>query len=291
MHRRQLITAFTAGCASVGWSRCIEPRWFERSVTRVTIPRAGAIRILHASDIHMSDGLGARELGPALKWGLAAEPDLIRMTGDFVSSTDGFDESGLYRMLRRAADTAPCYAVLGNHDGGDWLVRYGGSPSTKLIRDLLTSAGVGLLHNRSAIQSGLTLVGVGDLWSGEFDSDRAFASLPPDAPTVVLCHNPDGKDAIASRPWDLMLSGHTHGGQCRIPGLTPAWAPVSDKRFIAGLYRWRDRQIFITRGLGSPTHVRAFCRPEISILDLTPQRGSMPTAGISFDAARRFNSL
>jgi predicted MPP superfamily phosphohydrolase len=68
--------------------------------------------------------------------------------------------------------------------------------------------------------------------------------------------------------WDIMLSGHTHGGQARIPGINPSWTPVQDKRFLAGLYSWEGRYLFITRGLGSPRHVRAFCRPEVSILEL-----------------------
>ena len=105
-------------------------------------------------------------------------------------------------------------------------------------------------------------------WSKEFDPARAFAHTDPTAPTLFLCHNPDAKYAVRAHPWNLMLSGHTHGGQARIPGLTPLWTPVWDKRFVAGLYTWDNRQLFITRGLGSPKHVRAFCRPEVSILDL-----------------------
>ena len=113
-------------------------------------------------------------------------------------------------------------------------------------------------------------MGLRDLWSGAFDADCAFETVDGSSPTVVLCHNPDGKKYFRERQWDLMLSGHTHGGQARIPGITPQWAPVSDKRFIAGLYAWENRHLFITRGLGSPKHVRAFCRPEVSIIDLEP---------------------
>jgi hypothetical protein len=65
-----------------------------------------------------------------------------------------------------------------------------------------------------------------------------------------------------------MLSGHTHGGQARVPVISRLWTPVHDKRYIAGLYTWDRRRLFITRGLGSPKHVRAFCRPEVSILEV-----------------------
>ena len=216
----------------------------------------------------MSDGLTAPELERGLELGVSQDPDLICFTGDYVSATRGFDRAGLERLLRRAARTAPTYAVLGNHDGGQWLGRNGGSSSGRTLTGILQSAGIRVLHNRSAAVDDLTLVGVADYWSGEFDARRAFAGIRPSAATVVLCHNPDAKQEIADRQWDLMLSGHTHGGQARIPGINPAWMPVADKRFVSGLYEWNQRQLFITRGLGSPKHVRAFCRPEISILEL-----------------------
>jgi len=203
-----------------------------------------------------------------LKKGLSQRPDLICFTGDFVSTNIGFDRNGLVRLLRRAADTDPTYAVLGNHDGGKWLGSRGGTASTQPLAEIVRSAGIRLLHNESVPFGGLTLVGVGDYWSGEFDPALAFSGANPGMPRVVLCHNPDAKRELRQWPWDLMLSGHTHGGQICVPGVNPVWTPVWDKRFVAGLYKWDRRQLFITRGLGSPKHVRAFCRPEISMLEL-----------------------
>jgi uncharacterized protein len=268
VNRRTLFSALAPACLAASYFRFVEPRWFEVTRTRVSIPGVRPQRILHVSDIHISDGMGARDLEPGLRAGLAARPDLICLTGDFVSHTSGFDLDGLERLLRMAADTAPSYAVLGNHDGGAWIARFGGDRSTQMMRDLVTSTGVRMLHNQSAMEGNLTLVGVGDYWSNELDPERAFAGVNPSAPTVVLCHNPDGKKLLERQSWNLMLSGHTHGGQARIPGFCPPWAPVRDRRFLAGLYNWQGRQLFITRGLGSPKHVRAFCRPEVSVLDL-----------------------
>jgi predicted MPP superfamily phosphohydrolase len=216
----------------------------------------------------MSDGMTAADLSTGLEAGLAQRPDFICFTGDFVTTTTGFDREGLVRLLRRAADTAPSYAVLGNHDGGLWLGGRHGNSSTRLMADLVSSTGVRLLHNQSVVEQGIVLAGVGDLWSGEFDPKRVFAEAKPGLPTIVLCHNPDGKVALRAWPWQLMLSGHTHGGQARVPVVSRLWTPVYDKRYIAGLYTWRDRRLFITRGLGSPKHVRAFCRPEVSMLEL-----------------------
>jgi predicted MPP superfamily phosphohydrolase len=223
-------------------------------------------KLLHISDIHVSDGMAAEDLETGILAGLAEKPDLICLTGDFVSHLGAFDAAGLVRMLRRTADAAPTFAVLGNHDGGLWLSQFGAESSTTRIKDLVQSSGVHLLDNQHATAAGLHLVGVGDLWSGEFAPERAFSNATPAKPTIVLCHNPDGKDALTHRPWHLMLSGHTHGGQGRLPGLTPLWTPVRDKSMISGLHSWQGRHVFITRGLGSPRHVRAFCRPEVSVL-------------------------
>ena len=269
MNRRSfLIAAAGAGGASLGWFRYVEPSWFELTRTRVSLAGVKPKRILHISDIHISDGMEADDLEIGLAAGLSQRPDLICFTGDFVSTTSGFDGTGLGRMLRRAADTAPAYAVLGNHDGGAWLARHGGSNSTDRLSELIRSTGVRLLHNAVAVEKDLTLIGVGDFWSGEFQPRHAFEKASASAATLVLCHNPDAKQSLSHLHWDLMLCGHTHGGQARIPGIIPPWAPVSDKRFIAGLYQWERRQIFITRGLGSPKHVRAFCRPEVSLLEI-----------------------
>jgi len=216
----------------------------------------------------MSDGMNAAELQKGFQAGLSRKPDFVCLTGDFVSATHGFDRQGLFGLLRSATATAPTHAVLGNHDGGHWLARWGGTRSTQSMRDLIESAGVHLLHNQCAVVEDLTLVGVADYWSGEFAPERAFARAPHGGATLLLCHNPDAKKDLGRFPWDLMLSGHTHGGQVCVPGITPTWAPVTDKRFIAGLYGWEGRQLFITRGVGSPRHVRAFCRPEVSLLEI-----------------------
>lgn len=270
MYRRSFLSLAAPAIAIPAWFRFGEPHWFELTRTTVALPVQKPLRLLHVSDFHTSDGMTAEDLEAGLVLGLRERPDLICLTGDFVSITKGFDRAGLLRLLRRAADTAPAFAVLGNHDGGAWLARYGGSASHRNIGDLVQSAGVRLLHNESAMHGELTLAGIGDLWSGHVQPRRAFAGAHRPAATILLAHNPDSKDMMFEYPWHLMLSGHTHGGQARLPGWTPPWAPVADKRFLAGLYRWEDRQIFVTRGIGSPKHVRAFCRPEVSLLNIVP---------------------
>ncbi len=116
----------------------------------------------------------------------------------------------------------------------------------------------------------MQFVGIGDTWADHLDPAVAFRSASARTPTVLLCHNPDSKKDVADHPWTLMLSGHTHGGQLRVPflGMTP-FAPVHDKRFVEGLHPWHDRWIHVTKGVGTVYGLRINCPPEVSFLTLT----------------------
>ena len=99
----------------------------------------------------------------------------------------------------------------------------------------------------------------------------AFAGIQhAGLPTVVLSHNPDTKDDLGAYPWHLMLSGHTHGGQVIVPLYGPPIIPVRDRRYLAGLKPWGQRQIHVSRGVGNIMGVRFGCRPEVAVLDLRP---------------------
>src|SRR5215471_11644690 len=156
MHRRALLLSLLPASAAA-WNRFhdIEPTWFQLTRTRIPFPIPRPKKLLHISDLHVSDGMTAADLSLGLDAGLAQHPDLICFTGDFVTTTSGFDRDGLRNLLRRAAATAPTYAVLGNHDGGQWLRRWREDYSTKLIADLVSESGVHLLQNRSVIEQGI----------------------------------------------------------------------------------------------------------------------------------------
>jgi predicted MPP superfamily phosphohydrolase len=98
--------------------------------------------------------------------------------------------------------------------------------------------------------------------------DAAFANVGPKGSIlrILLNHNPDAKDLVRSFEWDLMLCGHTHGGQVRLPLIGAPFAPVQDKRYLHGLYAWDKRWLHITSGVGNLHGLRFNCRPEISLL-------------------------
>jgi predicted MPP superfamily phosphohydrolase len=223
------------------------------------------------SDLHASFSVPMSIIEHAITVGLALNPDLICVTGDFITRGGEFEAKEYTAVLKRLSAAAPTFAVLGNHDGGAWTEVYEGRSSHQDVDRLLEDSGIELLHNRSKAltvrDSVLSLVGTGDLWNEELDPHRAFAEVGAD-PVVLLSHNPDGKDLVANYPWQLMLSGHTHGGQVVVPFIGPRYAPVKDKRYVEGLKPWGARQIQVSRGVGNIAGVRFCCRPEITLLEL-----------------------
>lgn len=255
-----------------------EPRRFDVTRTRIALAGlAGEVKALHLADLHSSSTVPTPLLEQAVRAGLREAPDVVFLTGDYISTLRAFDEAGLRRIFRRLADAAPVYAVMGNHDASGSLRRDPWANSYAM-RSILRASGVRVLLNESATltvrDATLGLVGTGDLWTrAEFDPEAAFQEAPEGLPTLLLAHNPDSKEPTEAYRWDLMLSGHTHGGQVVLPMVHPYWLPVRDQRFIAGLYEWNGRQIYITRGVGSPSGIRFRCRPEVSILQLVPAEG------------------
>ena len=277
MTRRKLLGTFLGtAAAAVPYPCLVEPRWLEQTNRKARISRvrpAGPVRILHLADLHASLFVPMSTIAHAVTEGIAERPDLICLTGDFITRGGGFDFREYVQALRPLSRAAPTYAVLGNHDGGPWAAKHFGFADHRMVERLLEESGIQLLHNRAVrvetAHQTVTLVGVGDLWTREVDARRAWAGVDPRYPSVLLAHNPDTKDVLRRAPWDLMLSGHTHGGQVRIPFEGAPFAPVKDKRYVSGLKPWGSRLVYVTRGVGNLGSVRLGCRPEVSMLTLS----------------------
>ena len=266
------MTAMGAGYA---YMRLWESGWLEvnRHEIKLDPPRRlkSPIKILHLSDLHASKVVSLAYLRRALKMGLDLQPDLICVTGDFI--TWKYKRYGEYtEVLSQLSSAAPTFACLGNHDGGSWAegeMKLGNSDSAE-VRELLNASKIQLLHNEhtTATINGneINLVGVGDLWNHECDPETAFDQIDNTRPTLLLSHNPDTKDQLAAFPWQLMLSGHTHGGQLYLPGLGAPLAPVKNKKFVRGLHHIHDRWLHISKGVGNLHGVRLNCRPEVALL-------------------------
>jgi predicted MPP superfamily phosphohydrolase len=268
------------GAAAAGglYMRLAEPRWLRVARHHVRIPASSApaappLRLVHLSDLHASAVVPLPFIAEAVALAAAQQPDLIAITGDFVTDHHGVP-AGYEQVLARLSAAAPTFACLGNHDGGVWGPHQRTNPTIEPMLALLRRADIRCLVNEGCdlIVRGRTLqlIGLGDLWSAMCSPAQAFGRTPPrdGATRLVLNHNPDAKDLLRGHDWDLMLCGHTHGGQLRLPFFGTPFAPVNDKRYVEGLHRWENRWLHITRGVGNLHGVRFNCRPEISVIDL-----------------------
>jgi uncharacterized protein len=271
---KQLLMAGAGAAAVAGaYTWLVEPHWVE--FVRRRLPVRGLPRdlegrtLVQLSDIHIGPRVDDRFLTRTFEQVDACRPDLVVVTGDFVS----YSTAEHLDQLRRVVEHVPqgrlgTLAVLGNHDyGRKWSELAVGDA----VATIVERAGVTVLRNESRIVSGLQVVGVDDFWSPRFDVTRALADRDRDAATVVLCHNPDGADVPG---WDdyegWILSGHTHGGQCKAPFLPPPLLPVKNRRYTAGEFALAGgRRLYINRGLGHLLKVRFNVRPEVTLFHLT----------------------
>lgn len=249
LSRRRLLLG--TGALAALYPLHLEPHWLEVTRTRIRLPKlTRPMRLLHLTDLHYGFRVPLSLIDAAIDLGLAESPDVICLTGDYVTTNYTDNPWPLTGPLSRLARAAPTYAVLGNHDSAP-------------VPEVVTGAGIRLLRNEAVHTSGgLTLMGVN--WEA-----KAPAAIPAQGVRILLAHTPDAKDQLPELSWDLLLAGHTHGGQVVIPFL-PRVVGVQDKRFIAGRYDWNNRQLFISRGVGSLFGIRFGCRPEVSLLELVP---------------------
>jgi predicted MPP superfamily phosphohydrolase len=193
------------------------------------------------------------------------------VTGDILDHGGGpapLDDA--VALLARLESKDPALAVLGNHDTGCFAAGDAADErAASRMRGALAEAGVALLSNEARVieQEGarLAVAGYGDLWSGLFRGGEARA--PDGACTVALSHNPDTAPELARRGCNLVLSGHTHGGQVTLPLFGPPYVPVRTP-YVHGPYRVGPAKLYVNAGLGCSRRIRFGARPELTLLTL-----------------------
>lgn len=228
-------------------------------------------RIAQLSDIHYGPFMGAPDVERALSLIEPFHPDLLVATGDFVSHPFGH-RNGLAGA--RNADpcaevltrwkSCPIVAILGNHD--HWN-------GAEIVSGAIRNYGIKLLRNASLpIErdgARLWIAGVDDVLTGVADLDRTLAVVPRSEATILLAHEPDYADYVATFPVDLQISGHSHGGQVQIPGIGPIILPQLARKYPVGLNHVGNLQVYTNCGLGVITPpVRLFCPPEVTLITL-----------------------
>jgi len=260
---------------AVGCTRLVEPWWIDFSHVHIPVrglPRAfDGLRIAHLTDLHC----GAVSLAEIEQWvdkTNLLRPDLVALTGDYVTGGPAAPIEEVATRLGQLRAPLGVVACLGNHDYGDAYPRdlSAWDLTGFLARAALERHGIEVLVNsftrRARDGQTLCLAGASDLWSADFDHD--FLAETPSRPLVVLAHNPDTLYSLHYPNFDVMLSGHTHGGRATLPMLGPPRLPIRHRFLVEGLYQFQHAHIYVSRGLGYLTPARFRSRPELGIVEL-----------------------
>ncbi len=265
-----------------GYAILVEPYWL--LVRRRVIHVSGwpssldGLTILHLSDLHI--GRGPSRVEGFLQRTADIPADVVVITGDFLAGGSGLERC--CRALQPLTERRDVYGILGNHEHSSYPWRFPtrgrfkarSRLDTASIVSALETAGVRLLINRHAsveVRSGrVVLVGMDDMFHFADDLDAAFAGVASGEGVVLLCHSPDVLAEAGRRGLPVVLSGHTHGGQVRIPGIgvatTATWDPMER---AAGLIRRGGTTMHVSPGLGTTfLPIRFFVRPEATVLEI-----------------------
>jgi uncharacterized protein len=242
-----------------------------RSITLSGLPDAfGGLKIVQISDFHFEEYTEAFFLKEIVRRVNALNPDVVLLTGDFVSEGP-FGRRFAIRMGYQCAELLSkiqCpirYSILGNHDAG---------VSAHAVTDALLTHGIPVLANRSvALERGnqrLWFAGIKDALKQRPDLDAALPAGRGNEPVILLAHEPDFADYALGHKIGLILSGHTHGGQICLPFLPPLLLPEMGRQYVHGLFRFDEGlQLNVNRGIGAvflPFRFR--CPPEITVITL-----------------------
>lgn len=254
-----------AGAGLLIWGALVEVHKLRVERRRLRLARWPAelngLRVGFLSDFHICDASTIALTQRALKSLLDHEPDLVLLGGDFVHrwTPDSLDQ--LEAALEALGGSGGrVFAVPGNRD------YLGGFP--ELLEPLFQKLGIKLLRNDVAEFNGVQIVGVDSANAYQADPIGSLELADAERPTIVLWHEPDLVEWIPAGA-DLMLSGHSHGGQFTTPW---GWAPVTSKngaKYLRGFFPDAPTPLYVTRGLGTTgPPSRLFCTPEVTILDL-----------------------
>lgn len=300
--KKQLWDLFCLGSIVGIWPRFIEPKLLTIKKLDVKIQALKRpLKISLFSDLHISDETSDAFLQKLQKAALKFEPDLIFCLGDFLCE-GSLHVQKLTSFLNSFPSHIPTFCVLGNHDfektvsvnsQGDYCVSPPRStfykaferltkniqltgrftpdvekiPPHQELLELLENSPFRLLDNKSSqvIVKGqkIQITGMGEYLLKRADPDKAFQAVDPQLPGLILAHNPDQVPRLLPYPGDLILCGHTHGGQINLPWFWKRLTLMENPRFKGGIHREGNKSIYITRGVGSTPPFRFNAPPEL----------------------------
>lgn len=264
-----------AGAGALAYAAWVEPDWIEVTDVRLNLPRLPrsfhGYRIAQISDIHAGKFLPDERLERVVELVNAQEPDLVAMTGDFVTRVYRSAPKDIVPAMRKLKARDGIVAILGNHD-------YWGSQGPDLMRQVIAASGFIDLNNRvhTIERNGeyLHIAGVDSVREGNNRLDLVLSALPEEGAAILLAHEPDFADVAArTGRFDLQMSGHAHGGQVVIPFFGSPALPVLGRKYWHGHYIVDGMHLYVNRGIGTVRlPLRFLARPEITVYTLeSPQ--------------------
>ncbi len=267
-----LILAFLISLTALLWySLIFEPNNIQVEKINIAIENLpesfDGAKIVHLTDFH-SKNFGEREK-KVLEILEDINPDFIFITGDFIDYRTK-DINSCQEFWRKLSNQhqGKTFGVLGNHE--HWIK----SPDISAIKKLLEEGGISILNNenRKIFQGNkyIYLLGVDDPDSEKDDLPKTMIGAEENIPKILLAHSPDIVDNLRGEKVDLILVGHTHGGQIRIPFVKPFWVPTKNRgKYASGLFEIGKTILYVNRGIGMATlPIRFNCSPEIVVIEL-----------------------
>jgi len=281
LSRREFI-GISAGALAAGalGTGLYEPHEIVVSQVGIKLKRLPAgfdgLRIAQLSDIHFNTFLTTSHLDRVIELTNAQRPDLVIITGDFVTAPHrkrlrkarAEQAWPCADMLRRIESPLGCFAVLGNNDYG--------ADADVVAEALNTGSRIQVLRNQSVAlerdSARLWLAGVDNFSVERANPDVALRGVPKQECTLVAVHEPDSADVMQKFPVDFQVSGHSHGGQVRCPGVGALYLPPFARKYPMGHYQIGELQLYTNRGIGViGLPMRFLCPPEISVFTLQRQ--------------------
>jgi uncharacterized protein len=259
------------GTGICSYTFLVEPTWLEITHRQLPIPHLppelAGTTLAHLSDLHVSPFVSDDYVLDTFREIAARRPDFLVITGDLMSWHPGWRDhvARIYRQAPRGR--LATVATLGNHDyGAGW----GDMKIADELTEIVSGCDITVLRNQALDAGGLQIAGFDDLWAKRFNANDVVQKLGVKRAAVALSHNPDTVDLpVWGNYQGWILSGHTHGGQCKPPFLPPPILPVQNRRYTSGEFQLAgNRRLYISRGVGQSLPARFNARPEVTIFEL-----------------------
>ncbi len=270
----KILTGFSAAAGLTGlYAWQVEPFWLEFVEIKMPIKNLPSNlvgkKLMQISDLHVGNRASHQHLINSLIKAKAYDPDFVVYTGDYVTLDNGkIVEDKLNEVLSYfVKGKIATLGILGNHDYG---VNWQDGKMADDISEKLETLGVTMLRNEQKEIGGINFIGIDDFWGTNFNPSLVMPQVNKAKANLVLSHNPDTCDLNIWNNYNgWILSGHTHGGQCKPPFLPAPILPVQNKKYTAGIFDVGEgRTLYINRALGCSWQVRFNVRPEITIFTL-----------------------